>query len=135
MPDHHFVTLGAFPFKATAVHIGAKPRTVNVSANALSSWIVQTTDFVSGYRPIAIEGYLQGIDTQGESAAAHLVRLRTNLKTEVQKDTNVLTFDWYGLGQTESYAVYKNEDFPIEFDISVQETHRIYFTMNLSCLP
>ena len=52
-----FVTLGAFPFHATELEIGARPRTIGVACNALSPEPVQTVDFVSGFMPVRIGGF------------------------------------------------------------------------------
>jgi len=134
-----FVTLGAFPFHATGVEIGARPRTIGVSCNALSPEPVQTVDYVSGYMPVRIDGYMVGLDTESETAAEHLVRLRANLKTEVGKDHNTLTIVWRGLESSpETYRVFKNEDYALaimDSQMHAQDTHRVDFTITLNCLP
>ena len=130
-----FITLGAFPFHASEVELGARPRTVVVSCNALSAEPVQTVDYVSGFMPVTIRGWLQGLDTLNETAAEHLVRLRANLKTEVGKDSNTLSIVWLGIGTPETYRVFKNEDYALSFAKHVQATHRVDFTLTLSCLP
>ena len=135
MSDMTVVTLGAFRFSATSVEVGALPRTIGVTCNALSPNPVQTTDFTSGYRPITIEGYLRGIDSQGETAAAHLVRLMHNLRTEVAKDTNTLTIAWPGGAAADVYTVYKNEDVMTRHDLGADVAHRQSFAVTLNCLP
>jgi len=133
MAEHHFVTLGAFPFKATGITIGGQQRTINTNANALSRRPVQTSDYISAFLVIAIEGYLQGVDTQSETAVDHLLRLRHNLKTEVRKDSNLLVIDWLGEGSLETYNVLKNDDFALTLGWTVQEIHRIDFAVTLNC--
>ena len=130
-----FITLGAFPFHANAVELGAVPRTVTVSCNALSSEPVQTVAYISGFMPIRIDSWLQGLNTLGETAAEHLVRLRANLKTEVGKDHNTLSIVWRGLGTPETYRVFKNEDYALSFKPHAPATHRVDFTLTLNCLP
>jgi len=134
MPDH-FLTLGAFPFRAREVTLGGVPRQIGVGANALSAEPVQTTDYISGYMVVAISGFLQGVDTQGETAVAHLARLRHNLRTEVAKDSNLLTINWAGLGDLEQYRVFKNDDLALTLTWNVQASYRIDFALTLNCLP
>lgn len=138
MPEHHFVTLGAFWFHALQVEIGALPRTITVCANALSAEPVQVNSFVSGYMPVRIDGFVVGLETQDETAAEHLKRLRANLKTEVGKNANTVSIDWRGLGTLETYRVFKNEDYALvimDSQMHAQETHRVDFTLTLNCLP
>lgn len=131
-----FLTLGAFPFHAKRVVIGARPRTIGVSCNALSAEPVQTVDFVSGFMPVTIEeAWLQGLDTLSETAAHHLVRLRANLKTEVGKNHNTLSITWNWSDTLETYRVFKNEDYALTLGWTVQETHRVGFSLTLNCLP
>ena len=131
-----FLTLGAFPFRARAVEIGAVPRTITVSCNALSLEPVQTVAYVSGFMPIRIDSWLQGLDTLGETAAEHLMRLRANLKTEVGKDHNTLLINWTDvLGDLETYRVFKNEDYALSLKPHAPATHRVDFTLTLNCLP
>jgi hypothetical protein len=133
--EHHFITLGAFPFQSRSVVVGAKPRTIGVGVNPLCSLPVETFDYISGFRPIKIVGFLLGVDTQDETAVAHLYRQRTNLKTEVEKHRNTLVIDWFGLGTLEEYTVYKNEDFDLELPSHVQYSHFVEFELTLNCLP
>jgi len=130
-----FVTLGAFPFHATELEIGARPRTIGVSCNALSAEPVQTVDFVSGFIPVRIGGFLIGLDTAGETAAEHFQRLRANLKTEVGKDSNTLSIVWEGIATPETYRVFKNEDYALLFGLSAPVAHWNTFTLTLNCLP
>lgn len=133
-----FATLGAFPFHVTGLEIGARPRTIGVACNALSPEPVQTVDFVSGYMPVRIDGYMVGLDTTGETAAEHLVRLRANLKTEVAKDHNTVSLNWRGYGPSETYRVFKNEDYALvvmDSQMHAQDTHRVDFSLTLNCLP
>ncbi|MEN6426097.1 MAG: hypothetical protein ABFE13_12080 [Phycisphaerales bacterium] len=136
MSDVTVVVLGTLRFSATSVEVGSLPRTIGVACNALSPKPLQTTDFTSGYRPITIEGYLRGLDTQLETAAAHLVRLKANLKSEVAKDTNTLEILWAGTTVPESFDVYKNNDEPVfKHDASSEAIHRLFVTVTLNCLP
>lgn len=130
-----FITLGAFSFHARSVELGALPRTITVCANALSAEPMQVNSFTSGYMPVVIDGFLQGLETIGETAIEHLERLRSNLKTEVGKDTNTLTIDWLGLGDDETYRVFKNEDYALQFMPAVQQSAFVNFTLTLNCLP
>jgi len=134
-----FATLGAFPFHVTGLEIGARPRTIGVSCNALSPEPVQTVDFVSGYMPVTISGFMVGLDTTGETAAEHLKRLRANLKTEVGKDHNTLLINWTDvLGDLETYRVFRNEDYALvimDSQMHAKYTHRVDFTLTLNCLP
>ena len=127
--------LGAFPFTSiTSIRVGPKPRTVGISANALSRAPIQTTDFVSGYRPVSIAGWLKGIDTQGETAAVHLTRLMHNLAAEVARAMNTLTIVWTG-GHTDVYTVYKNDDVDFQYDNESDVMSEIPFVVTLNCLP
>lgn len=135
MPEH-FVTLGASWFHATEIEIGALPRTITVCSNALSAEPVQVNSFVSGYMPVRIDGFMVGLETQDETATAHLIRLKKNLQTEVGKDSNTLLINWTGtLGGLETYRVFKNENYALVYTWTVQESHRIDFSLTLNCLP
>lgn len=134
MPSATTVTLGAFVFDAATVTIGARPRTVGVACNAISPYPVQTTDFISGYRPITIGGFLIGKDTMGETAAEHLVRLKANLRTEVAKHANSLVIQWGGVATPETYTVYKNDDVEFTHEAHVDKTHLVEFTVTLNTL-
>jgi hypothetical protein len=134
MPDH-FVTLGAFDFTAQQIELGPLPRSVTVASNALSSEPIQVNAFVSGFMPVAIYGFLEGMDTQDETAVEHLLRLRHNLKTEVAKDSNSLTILWDGVGAPETYRVFKNNDFGLVIPQHVQATCFLEFSLTLNCLP
>jgi hypothetical protein len=129
------VTLGAFTFEASSLVIRAMPRTVGVSANALAPYPMQTVDFISGYRPITISGFLRGLDTMGETAAEHLVRLKSNLRIEVAKDANILTVTWAGVATPDAWAVYKNDDVEFVHEAHIDKTHMVEFSVTLNCLP
>ena len=88
--------------------------------------------------PIRIDGFMVGLETQDETAAEHLVRLRANLKAEVGKDSNTVSIDWRGLGTLETYRVFRNEDYALvimDSQMHAQETHRVDFSLTLNCLP
>jgi hypothetical protein len=130
----NLATLGAFPFVVTSLRIGARPRAIGMSANALAQYPVETTDYIPGYRPIDIGGKLTGVETTGESAADHLQRLWDNLETEVAKDRNVLTLD-FGASTNRVYTVYKNELVEIVVLKESKVLHRVTFSLTLKCLP
>lgn len=130
----NLATVGAFRFVVTSLRIGPRPRAIGMSANALAQYPVETTDYISGYRPIDIGGKLTGIETTGESAADHLQRLWANLETEVAKDRNTLILDFGGTW-SRVYTVYKNELVEIVVPASWQALHRVLFTLTLQCLP
>lgn len=130
----NLATVGAFTFVVTSLRIGPRPRAIGMSANALAEYPVETTDYISGYRPIDISGRLAGIETQDESAADHLQRLWANLETEVAKDRNVLTLD-FGSTTNRVYTVYKNELVEIVVPKEAKVLHRVNFTLTLKCLP
>lgn len=127
-----FIRLGAFGFKSRSLRVGPLPRTVGVAANALARLPVQTTDYMSGYRQIEVEGYLKGRDTVGETAAEHLARLWSNLEAECRKDANTLTVrgDW-PLAAARVYHVVKNEGLPT-FDLPLEARRLAYVTFRLS---
>lgn len=129
-----FCKLGAFQFASRSVTVGAQPRTVKVQTNALATEPIQTIDYVSGYTPITIEGFLRGFDTINETSMAHLIRLKHNLKTEVAKDSNTLVITW-APGVIETYRVFKNEDFDIVIPAESRMRRIINFTLTLNCLP
>ena len=131
---HHFCTLGAFPFYSREVEVGALPRNITVVTNALAVEPVQVNAYTAGYMAVRIEAFLLGVDTQNETAQEHLVRQRANLKAEVGKDANTLTIDWRG-GATETYRVFKNEDYALVFATHVQVTRMVEFSLTLNCLP
>jgi len=127
-------TLGAFAFTVTALRIGRLPRAVGLSANALAKYPMQTTDYVSGYRPIEIGGRIDGVETQDETAADHLQRQWSNLEAEVGKDANTLTLD-FGATSPRVYTVYKNELVEIDVPEEWQVLDRVFFSLTLNCLP
>lgn len=130
----NLATLGACRFVVTSLRIGPRPRAIGMSANALAQYPVETTDYISGYRPIDIGGKLTGIETTGESAADHLQRLWDNLETEVAKDRNTLTLD-FGSTTNRVYTVYKNELVEIVVLKESKVLHRVAFSLTLKCLP
>ena len=129
-----FCTLGTFEFEANSITIGARPRTVQMNTNCLATEPVQTVAYVSGHAPVTISGFIIGTASMGETAAECLQRLRSNLETEVAKDSNTLTIDW-GTGADETYRVFKNECFDIPLEVHVLKTNLIQFTLTLNCLP
>ena len=131
---HHFCTLGAFPFYSREIEIGPLPRNITVATNALAVEPVQVNAYIAGYMGVRIDAFLLGVDTQNETAQEHLARQRSNLKTEVAKDTNTLLIDWRG-GSQETYRVFKNEDYALVFATHVQRSHLIDFSLTLNCLP
>jgi len=142
MADYAVATLGSFAFDGVngaaiegVIEVGALPRTINVSANALSAAPVQTNAFVSGFRPVKLPVKLAGIESQGETAHEHLQRMLTNLKTEVEKDQNTLLIEPYGMPVVYTYTVYKNEDFPVTIAALTQSRSVLAFELTLNCLP
>jgi hypothetical protein len=135
--DHALCTLGAFSFRSTRLRIGRRQRSVGLSANALAPFPVQTTDYISGYRQIDIDGYLRGIETVGESRQDHLQRLWDNLETECLKDINTLIIDFVGTTTPRTYTVHKNDDGLPEFDVLLpsQMLSYVTFSLTLNCLP
>jgi len=137
-----FATLGAFVFNGTSgasivgeIEIGPRPRTIGLSYNALSATIVETTDVVSGFRQITLPVKLAGQNTQNETAANHLRRMLTNLKTEVEKDHNTLTIAPHGWDAPLVYTVHKNEDFAVPFGPLAQSRAVLTFNLTLNCTP
>lgn len=131
---HHFVTLGAFPFYSRSVEVGPLPRALNVVTNALAVEPVIVNAYTSGFMAVRIDGFLLGRETQGETAQAHLIRQRANLKAEVGKDTNTLVVDWRG-GGSDTYRVFQNEDFGLVYEVHVQRSNLVEFSLTLNCLP
>jgi hypothetical protein len=125
--------LGAFLFTGNngaaitgPIKIGAKPRTIPALSNALSVKPVQGPDFQPDFRQIEIVSFsLWGIESQSETAANHLKRLLTNLKTEVGRATNKLTISWWGLRVPYVYTVVKNQDFPYQIEALTQTRKRL----------
>jgi hypothetical protein len=129
-------TLGAFTAPCSGVIIGPRPREVGISANALAQYPVQTTDYVSGFRPVTIQGWkLAGVETIGESAAEHLERLWANLVTEVAKDSNTLTIAVWGFLTPRVFTVYKNDDIESAIVPLTQSRAVMRFDVTLNCLP
>lgn len=128
------ITLGAFTFKANNVVIGKRPRTIITAANVLAAEPVQVAAYYSDFMQVRISGVMEGQTTQGESAEAHLARMRSNLKTEVGKNSNVLTIVW-PFGEIEAYRVKMNEDYdePLEWHIS--GSYVADYEITLNCLP
>ena len=136
MADYALVTLGALVAPCAGVVIGARPRSVGVSANALAQYPVETTDYVSGFRPVTIQGWkLAGQETQDESAPEHLERLWHNLETEVAKDRNALTVLIWGFLAPRVYTVYKNNDIEAAIVPLTQSRAVMTFDVTLNCLP
>jgi len=134
--DYALVTLGALVAPCAGVVIGARPRSVGVSANALAQYPVETTDYVSGFRPVTIQGWkLAGQETQDESAPEHLERLWHNLETEVAKDRNALTVLIWGFLAPRVYTVYKNNDIEAAIVPLTQSRAVMTFDVTLNCLP
>jgi len=134
--DYALVTLGALVAPCAGVVIGACPRSVGVSANALAQYPVETTDYVSGFRPVTIQGWkLAGQETQDESAPEHLERLWHNLETEVAKDRNALTVLIWGFLAPRVYTVYKNNDIEAAIVPLTQSRAVMTFDVTLNCLP
>jgi len=126
-----FVVLGTFPFKAQDITVGALPRDIITSTNCLAAEPVQTVAYTSGYMQVTIEGVLEGKETAGETAEAHLTRMRANLRTEVAKDSNTLTITWPG-GAVETFRVFKNNDYdqPLEWHVSASFVATYVVTLN-----
>ena len=136
MADYALVTLGALVAPCAGVVIGARPRSVGVSANALAQYPVETTDYVSGFRPVTIQGWkLAGQETIDESAPEHLERLWHNLETEVAKDRNTLTILIWGFLAPRVYTVYKNDDIEAAIVPLTQSRAVMTFDVTLNCLP
>jgi len=134
--DYALVTLGALVAPCAGVVIGARPRSVGVSANALAQYPVETTDYVSGFRPVTIQGWkLAGQETIDESAPEHLERLWHNLETEVAKDRNTLTILIWGFLAPRVYTVYKNDDIEAAIVPLTQSRAVMTFDVTLKCLP
>ena len=140
MPSYAIATLGAFVFDGAGasivgeIEIGSLPRTIVVSSNALAPAPVQVNAFTSDFRKIKLPVKLAGIESQGETAKNHLRRLLANLRTEVEKDTNTLVIQPYGMTGSYTYTVYKNEDFPVVMDALTQSRSVMKFDLTLNCL-
>lgn len=136
MPDYALVTLGAFVAPCSGVIIGPRPREVGISANALAQYPAETTDYVSGFRPVTIQGWkLAGVETMDESCFEHLERLWHNLETEVAKDSNTLTIAVWGFLAPRAYTVHKNDDIESAIVPLTQSRAVMKFDVTLNCLP
>jgi hypothetical protein len=134
--DYALVTLGAFTAPCSGVLIGGLPRELGTASNALAQYPVQTTDYVSGFRIVTIQGWkLAGVDTMDETCHEHLERLWHNLLTEVAKDSNTLTIDVWGFLTPKVYTVYKNEDPESAITPLTQSRAVMKFDVRLNCLP
>lgn len=132
--------LGAFAFTGSngaalvgEVVIGPKPREIVTVTNALATEPVQVMAYVSGYVPVTLPVKLSGIESQGETAAEHLVRMLTNLRTEVEKDTNTLVIEPHGWAAV-TYRVFLNDDFPVNIAALTQSRSVLRFDLTLNCL-
>ena len=135
-------TLGAFVMDGASgasivgdIIIGPLPRSIVVASNALSTAPVQVNDFTPDYRKIQLPVKLAGIESIGESAYNHLQRMWTNLQTEIEKDTNTLTIEPWGMDTPLVYAVYKNENFESVITTLTQSRAVMRFDVTLTCLP
>jgi hypothetical protein len=142
MPSYAIATLGAFAFDGTGgaaivgdIEIGALPRTIVVAANALSTTPVQVNAYTSDFVKVKLPVKLSGIESQGETAPDHLARMLANLRTEVEKDTNTLTIAPWGMENAYTFAVYKNENFPVVIGTLTQARAVMRFDLTLTCLP
>jgi len=134
--DYALVTLGAFVAPCAGVVIGARPRSVGISANALAQYPVETTDYVPGFRLVTIQSWkLAGQETTDESAPEHLERLWSNLETEVAKDRNTLTILIWGFLASRVYTVYKNDGIESAVAPLTQSRSVMTFNVTLNCLP
>lgn len=136
MADYALVTLGALVAPCAGVVIGARPRSVGISANALAQYPVETTDYVSGFRLVTIQSWkLAGQETTDESAPEHLERLWANLEAEVAKDRNTLTILIWGFRAPRVYTVYKNDGVEAAIVPLTQSRAVMTFNVTLNCLP
>ena len=142
MPDYAIATLGAFAFDGAGgaaivgdLEIGALPRTIVVSANALSTTPVQVNAYTSDFMTVKLPVKLAGIESLGETAPNHLARMLANLRTEVEKDTNTLTIAPWGMETAYTYTVAKNENFPVTITALTQSRAVMTFDLTLTCLP
>lgn len=136
MASYALVTLGAFVAPCAGIVIGARPRSVGISANALAQYPVETTDYVPGFRPVTIQGWkLAGRETTDESAPEHLERLWANLETEVGKDRNTLSILIWGFKAPRAYTVYKNDGIESSIVPLTQSRSVMTFDVILNCLP
>jgi thiamine transporter ThiT len=114
------VVIGAVTLHSVTVEVGALPRAIGVSANALSLEPVQTFDYISGFLPIAVSGMFKPPNAEAERAA---------LQTEVNKATNTVTVDGV------AYRVFKNDGFAFNYELHSSVTGLIYYSVTLNCLP
>jgi hypothetical protein len=142
MPSYAIVTLGAFVFDGAGgasvngdIVIGPVPRTVNVSANALSAEPVQTTDFWSDFGVISFPAKLSGRETIDETAANHLQRMWANLRTEINKDSNTLVIQPLGMDNAYTYRVFKNDRLGAAITALTQSRSVMQFDVSLKYLP
>ena len=141
MPSYAIATLGAFVFDGTSgaaivgdIEIGALPRTIVVSANALSTTPVQVNAFTSDFLTVKLPVKLAGIESLGETAPNHLARMLANLRTEVAKDANTLSIVPWGMETPYAFTVYKNENFPVIISPLTQARAVMRFDLTLTCL-
>lgn len=136
MPEYALVTLGAFSAPCAGVLIGARPREVGIAANALAPLPLETTDYVSGFRPVTIQGWkLSGRETLSESAPEHLERLWHNLEAEIARTRNTLAIRIWGFRTPRLYTVYRNPGAEAEVTALTQSRSVMRFDVTLNCLP
>jgi hypothetical protein len=136
------VTLGALAFDGASgaavngtVVIGAVPRTVGVSSNALSAEPVQTTDSTPDFGVIQFPAKLSGRETTGETAANHLQRMWANLKTEIAKDSNTIVIQPFGMDDAYTYRIFKNDRLAAAITALTQSRNVMTFDVSLKYLP
>ena len=142
MPSYAVVTLGAFAFDGVGgasvngdIVVGPVPRTVNVSSNALSLEPVQTTDFWPDFGVISFHAKLSGRETVGETAANHLQRMWANLRTEINKDSNTLVIQPFGMDNALTYRIFKNDRLGWTLTALTQSRSVMEFNVSLKYLP
>lgn len=136
MPSTPSAVLGTFNLPVQWPLVITPPeRTVTVVANALSAAPMQVNDFISNFGVISFTVVLEGIATEGETAADHLARLIGNLKTEIAKDTNTLTIQWANATASTAYHIYKSKPPTIEYDAPYGRANVAFVAVELNYLP
>jgi len=136
MPSTPSAVLGTFNLPVQwPLTIVPPERTVTVVANALSAAPVQVNDFISNYGVISFTVVLEGIATEGETAADHLARMIANLKTEIAKDSNSLVVQWANATATTTYHIYKSSPPVITYDAPYGRANVAFVPVELNYLP
>lgn len=134
--DYTTVRLGSFEFEAYRITESPPNRSVGTSANPLAAEPAQTTDFLSGYQELKIDGFLQGLESGGRTPGEDLQRQKRALKAEVKKNSNSLQIAYRGAASVEKWRVFKNPTGPtFVYDEDADSAYIMDVSVTLNCLP